>query len=217
IFLASRGSGRQSSENQVFEGVMLSDDAGAHWTQPIKIANWIGAPLVDPDNGHAIRAGTDIPDIAVDPTNGALYAVWADGSASGGARNSIVIAKSTDGGRNWTVLSQQLNQAASADAFDPAVEVTSGGTVVVTYYDDRNNTNAAGLPTDVWITHSDDGGATWSEQHLYGSFDMEQAPDAGGYFLGDYEGLSPVGTGVLAFFAVTGGPSGPSDVVAVKA
>jgi hypothetical protein len=217
IFFASRGSGRQPSANQLFEGVMLSDDAGAHWTQPIKIANYTPAPLADPDNGNPIRAGTNIPDIAVDPTNGDLYAVWADGSASGGVRNSVVLAKSTDGGRNWTVLSQQLNPEASADAFNPAVEVTSGGDVVVTYYDDRNNTSATGLPTDVWITNSDDGGATWSEQHLYGSFDMEQAPDAGGYFLGDYQGLTPLGTGVLALFAVTGGPSGPSDIVAETA
>jgi hypothetical protein len=42
-------------------------------------------------------------------------------------------------------------------------------------------------------------------------------PDAGGYSLGDYEGLTRVGSGVLALFAVTGGPSGPSDVVAINA
>jgi hypothetical protein len=45
---------------------------------------------------------------------------------------------------------------------------------------------------------------------------MELAPEAGGYFLGDYEGLSALGTGVIAFFGVTGG-STPSDIVAATA
>jgi hypothetical protein len=217
VFYAGRGSGKQPSAQQVFEGVMISDDAGLHWSQPIKISNYTFAPLVDPDNGNAIRAGTNIPEVAVDPASGDLYAVWADGSSSGGARNAVVLAKSTDGGSDWTVLTRSLSKSGTADAFDPAVTVTTGGTVVVTYYDDRNNDSKPGLPTDVWITNSDDGGQTWNEQHLYGSFDMEQAPDAGGYFLGDYEGLTRVGSGVLALFAVTGGPSGPSDIVAINA
>jgi hypothetical protein len=61
------------------------------------------------------------------------------------------------------------------------------------YYDFRNNTPDTGLPTDVWLTHSHDGGQTWSEQHVYGSFNMENAPVARGWFLGDYQGLAAVG------------------------
>jgi hypothetical protein len=217
IFNEGRGSGVQPSPNQTFEGVMLSDDAGTHWTPPIKIANYADTPLVDPDNGNPVRAGTNLPDIAVDPRNGTLYAVWADGRFSGGVRNDIVLAKSTDGGKTWIVHPSPINPVASAGAFNASVEVTSSGTVVITYYDFRNNTSAPGLPTDVWITHSDDGGNTWTEQHLFGSFDMEHAPDAGGYFLGDYQGLSPLGTGALAFFSVTDGPSGPSDIYSVSA
>lgn len=69
------------------------------------------------------------------------------------------------------VCQTRINRWGPGFAFNPAVEVTSGGSVVVTYYDDRNNDDASGLPTDVWITHSDDGDQTWTEQHLYGPFD----------------------------------------------
>jgi hypothetical protein len=41
--------------------------------------------------------------------------------------------------------------------------------------------------------HSHDGGATWTENHLGGPFDMHQAPYARGYFVGDYQGLDAQG------------------------
>ena len=33
------------------------------------------------------------------------------------------------------------------------------------------------------------------------SFDMSQAPNAGGFFTGDYEGLASAGSAFLAFFS----------------
>ena len=41
----------------------------------------------DPDNGHPIRGG-ELPDFAVDPHNGNVYAVWEDDSLTGSARSS---------------------------------------------------------------------------------------------------------------------------------
>jgi hypothetical protein len=83
------------------------------------------------------------------------------------------------------------------------------GTIGVTYYDFRNNTPAPGLPTDYWFVHchaaSQDctNPANWSaETHVAGPFDMETAPDAGGYFVGDYEGLARAGNSFVAFFAM---------------
>ena len=42
-------------------------------------------------------------------------------------------------------------------SFNGTIEVTADGTVAVLYYDFRGNTPAAGVPTDVWLTHSHDG------------------------------------------------------------
>lgn len=53
-----------------------------------------------PDDGFPIRAGDHLPDIAIDPSNGATYVVWADGV--GTALNKTVMVKATDGGRHRT-------------------------------------------------------------------------------------------------------------------
>jgi hypothetical protein len=57
------------------------------------------------------------------------------------------------------------------------------------------------VPTDYWFIHSQDGGATWTENRLTPtSFDIEAAPVSRGYFLGDYEGLTTSGTTFHAVF-----------------
>ena len=45
--------------------------------------------------------------------------------------------------------------------------------------------------------------ASWDEIHVSGPFDIENAPVAGGYFLGDYEGLTSIGTTFASFFSAT--------------
>lgn len=40
---------------------------------------------------------------------------------------------------------------------------------------------------------------------MTGPFDMKLAPVARGWFLGDYQGLEPIGDDLLAFFATTQG------------
>ena len=98
-------------------------------------------------------------------------------------------------------------------SYNHSIEITKKGTVVLTYYDHRNNVLGDGVATtDVWLRHSHDGGATWQpEQHLHGPFDMDEAPvsyfapgDPRGYFLGDYMGLETItGDNVINFFAST--------------
>ena len=96
--------------------------------------------------------------------------------------------------------------------------MTADGTVAVSYYDFRNNDpEVDGLDTDVWLTHSTDGGATWSEQHVYGSFDMEKAPVARGWFLGDYQGLAAIDRDLILFFSVATGAEDSADVIAIRA
>jgi len=76
----------------------------------------------------------------------------------------------------------------------------------VTYYDLRNNDNNTPLLTDVWAVFCKPtaGIATnWgNEVRLTDeSFDFLQAPNAGGFFLGDYEGLAAAGNDFLAFWS----------------
>jgi hypothetical protein len=113
----------------------------------------------------------------------------------------------------------KVNQTpGGAAAFNASVEVAADGTVQVAYYDFRSNsTSVAGLATDIWLAHSHTGGVTWgAETHLAGPFDMELAPFARGYFLGDYMGLVSIGNDALAFDSVTVSAANPSDIVAVR-
>lgn len=210
VFAEFRGSGVQPSPNQFFEAVMISKDAGRTWSQPIKISNIYLIPLLDPDNGLPVRAGDYLPDIAVDRHSGDLYVVWADARFGDGSYLDVVMSKSTNGGRSWTTPKVVDTAPAGVSAFNSTVEVTADGTVAVLWYDFRENDSAPGLPTDVFLRHSHDGGATFGgAQKLAGPFDMEAAPlsfGAGffrGYFLGDYQGLASASDDLVALFTTT--------------
>jgi Neuraminidase (sialidase) len=208
------GSGRQPSPNQFTESLMRSTDKGLTWSNVIDISTDQSVPVRDPDTGAAVRAGEGLPDVAVDRQNGALYVVWSDSRFSGGLRDDVALSKSTDGGRTWSTPSKVNQTPVPVAAFTPSVEVAADGTVGVSYYDFRNNTRAPGALTDAFLAHSHDGGATWAENRLTPtSFDIEQAPVARGYFLGDYEGLTSAGSTFMPFFSTAvSAPTNPTDV-----
>jgi hypothetical protein len=182
--------------------VILSTDKGATWSKPIIVDKLRTVGVIDPDNGHDVRTGDIIPDIAVDSSTGALYAVWQDSRFSDGAHDDIAFSRSTDGGLNWSPAVKVNQTPVPAAAFTASVDVAADGTVGVTYYDFRFNDASPGLATDYFLVHSHNGGLTWEPETRITptSFDMESAPDAGGYFVGDYEGLTHVGNAFLPFF-----------------
>jgi hypothetical protein len=202
-----------------FVGVMVSTDAGQNWSPPIRVSDYVpltgcAAEVCDPDTGEPVRAGTFLPDIAVDPISGRLYVTWADARFSG-STTDVVLSRSDDG-TNWTTPVRVDQTPEAVSAFNATVDVSSDGTVGVLYYDFRQNTPAPTLPTTVFLAHSHDAGATWTEQQLGGAFDMQNAPDAGGLFLGDYQGLDNIGRDFLAFFSRTTAAQDTADVVAVR-
>jgi hypothetical protein len=203
------GAGRNL--NGVYMAVMRSRDAGEHWSAPARLGPIRTAQLFVPDDGFPIRAEDYLPDIAIDPNNGAIYVVWSDGL--GTSINRVVMAKSTDGGRHWSGPTVVATGGPSVQSYNHSIEVTDDSTVVLTYWDDRNNVLGDGIATtDVWLRHSHDGAATWEpEQHLHGPFDHYDAPisyfapgDPRGLFLGDYMGLETIaGDDVINFFTST--------------
>ena len=181
-----------------------STDGGTTWTQP-QIISELGTVFVtDPNTGQAIRTGDIIPEPAIDPANGQLYVVWQDGRFTDGQFDEVALATSTDGGATWsTPIQVNTNTPINRPGFTPSVRVNSAGVVGVTFYDFRKLAagNTTTLPTDYWFTSSTNHGASFgNEVHIAGSFDMLTAPFARGFFVGDYEGMTTIGTTFEPFF-----------------
>jgi hypothetical protein len=208
--------------------LLRSKDHGRTWSQePVVFAKLLPTDVTDPDNGNPVRSADDIPDVAVNPHSGQLYAVWEDSRFSGGQYNGIALSTSTDGGLTWSdpvrVNKTPTNTnipAADKQAFVPSVDVAGDGTVSVTYYDFRNNTSEPKALTDYWAVHCHPSSTnSCSQSGNYGaeirltdtSFDLEQAPVARGYFMGDYQGLANMGPDFGSFFSQTQGP-GPTNI-----
>jgi hypothetical protein len=181
--------------------VLRSTNKGETWSNAIIIDKLGTVGVTIPDTGEAVRTGDIIPEVAVDHDNGNLYIVWQDARFSGGAFDEVAFSMSTDGGATWSPTIR-VNVSNGRAAFTPSVRVNSEGTVGVTYYRFSNN---AGL-TDYYLVTCDSNcgsAGSWGNEIRVtkDSFDMRQAPNARGFFTGDYEGLATDDDDFLTFFS----------------
>ena len=193
--------------------VMRSTDKGDTWSAPIEIDRMVTDGVTDPADGHLVRTGDLIPQIAVDDESGDLYVVWQDDRFTG--EEQIAFARSGDGGLSWSATRRISTVGGVNQAFTPTVRVADDGTVAVQHYDFRfdDPSTTPPLTTDVWLLRSGNRGTSWTEERIgsgtpgvvtpgsaTGSFDMTTAPDANGYFVGDYAGLDFAGGGARPGF-----------------
>ena len=183
--------------------VIRSTDNGTTWSKtPVTISTLQAVGTSNPANKAPVRDGSGI--VSVSTATSAVYVAWQDSSFSMGKHDGIALVSSTDGGMTWSAP-MQVNGDPNVQAFTPTVNVRADGVIAVTYFDLRNNTAPSDthLYTDCWMVTSTDGGITFSEQHLSGSFDLYNAPDSQGLFLGDYQALVSTGSGseFLPFYA----------------
>jgi len=171
--------------------VVRSEDRGASWSPMIHVADIPETTITDPDGGAGLGRGGSfvVPSVAVGPARN-VYVAWHLIDSASSSR--ILLAKSVDGGITWT--NPVPVAVETTQAFKATVAVSPTGVIGVTYFDFRNDVPGdAQLTTDLWFRHSHDGGATWSEAHVAGPFDLRPAPSPGGFPLGDYFGLVPIG------------------------
>jgi hypothetical protein len=162
--------------------------------------------------GQAVRSSDFLPEFAANPLNGNLYAVWQDARFTG--HSKIAFAQSTDGGLTWSNTIRIDQSPGAVQAFMPQIRVNANGRVGLTYFDTENATAARPGLTDAFIASCDSttsdcsNAASWAaggETRLStsGSFDYTTAANAGGLFLGDYQGLTSAGSRFIAFFCMS--------------
>jgi hypothetical protein len=189
-----------------------STDGGDHWTQPQIIAPFNSLGVHDPNTGQLLRVGDGLEEVAIEGS-GKIDVVWESSTnfvknakqSTGLWDDEVLFTSSSDGGASWSGPTVVEKLASGLPTYTPTVAV-NGNRIAVTYYDNRNLQpgQTSVLPTDYWVKFSTDGGSTWGgEQHIAGSFDQLSAAFARGFFLGDYEGLQPSGTGFEALFVKT--------------
>jgi hypothetical protein len=204
--------------------VQRSIDKGENWSDPIIVdllfssATQLQAPgvsgVVDPSDFHPVRTGDLLPEAAADPRrrSNTLHIVWPDIRFTLAAplpyfNDSIVISSSTDGGLTWSDP-RRVSENKLTQAFTASVDVNDRGRIGLTYYDFTFDDPTGGtLDTDYWATTLRDGSAPFSARRrlTQGSFDMRTAPDAGGFFVGDYEGLTNTGNFLPVFVTANNG------------
>jgi hypothetical protein len=198
---------------------IFSSNKGTTWSTPLFAQDISVVGVVSPDTGQPLRDAAILFAVSANPVNGALYLTWQDDRFTATACTTptgtipidgIAFSQSTDGGTTWStpiMVNQTPTNATNPcrqQAFIPAVVATGDGkTVVVTYYDYRNDTNTpAGFEgTDYFAVicnasvNDCSKSASWGdEQRLTtASFNILNAPVARGHFLGDYMGLAASG------------------------
>jgi hypothetical protein len=195
--------------------VIRSTDKGVSWSAPARIAELlaVGTSVPGP-TPFAVRAGEILGSFAADPSDGTLYAAWQDARFSGGAHDAVALAWSTDGGLTWSAPIR-VNAVPAVPAFTPTLAVLPSGLIGVTYYDFRQAGTTTYRPAELWLTVSNDGTA-WRETRLAWNFDLLDAPNANGLFIGDYHGLGGDGSTFVALYGRTnnGDASNRTDVFA---
>jgi hypothetical protein len=214
-------------------GYVFSSNKGISWSKPTFVTDIQVAGVVSPDSGQPLRDASTLFAVSANPVNNSIYLTWQDDRFTTTTCTTptgtipidgIAFAQSTDGGAHWSTpirINQTPVNATNPcrqQAFIPAVVATGDGkTVVVTYYDYRNDTNTpAGFEgTDYFAvfcsTGTDCSDATkWgNEQRLTtASFNILNAPVARGHFLGDYMGLAASGPNtVYPVFGIATAPN----------
>lgn len=139
---ASVQKGTSANFNQVF--VSRSSNRGMSWSATLVFSVPSGVAL-----------NNVFPALAVDPSNGHLFASWSDA-------HSVWVSASSDMGSHWSAP-VQVNTGAAVTAIFPAI-AARGGLVDLAYYGTTaSSKDDSSAVWNTYLSQSTDGGATWTQ------------------------------------------------------
>ena len=183
--------------NQTEMLAIRSVDGGQTWTEPVTIGRTPGRQVTDPSSGAVLNIFDVFPSQTVAP-NGDLYVSWA---IPGPESSRVVVARSTNGGRNWRKRSFRV----PAQAALATVEVSGDGdTLGVLYYAIAPSSTNGYWRTRAELATSRDRGRRWRHDPLGGPFNLLTAGNNARpcCFLGDYLGSAPLPEGFAFAFSM---------------
>jgi PKD repeat protein len=183
-------------------GFAKSTDGGTTFAPATRIiSNIRGIRTTETSKNQRVNS---FPSMAVDisggPNNGTIYIVWANVGVPGvntGSDIDVYMSKSANQGDSWAVP-VKVNQDPSGQAkehYFPWITCDRiTGELSVIFYDDRNVTSTQ---CEVFVASSLDGGATWDDFKVSDvSFTPSPIPGLASSYMGDYLGVSAVGSRV---------------------
>ncbi|MBS0637025.1 MAG: exo-alpha-sialidase [Verrucomicrobia bacterium] len=135
--------------------VWRSKDQGETWKGYTITENIRHQMAVDPDSADPVLPVTGLlmKDMAVNPSNGYVYVVYADPQFNPTGQAGCVIRVSKDGGKTWSRPKPVNPKTTNIQTFLPSVAIAKDGTVGVLFYDFRHFTpGEESLKTDVWLS-----------------------------------------------------------------
>jgi len=199
--------------------MVFSDDKGTTWSpEQIVVPDHNPVGTHDPQTGQFARDGAIIPEPA---KTGQLYIAFQDSRYNTNGEDDVLFSTSAAAGLTgtWTVP-QPVNLPTDRAGFTPGIKVNDLGQLGIDYYSLRHPDLGPNVwPVDrfiristgpVLVSTPTTGQPTASVSfttptHAGGPFNMLAAPNAGGFFTGDYEGMAidRDGKSFHTFFAST--------------
>ncbi|MBI5504513.1 MAG: exo-alpha-sialidase [Deltaproteobacteria bacterium] len=170
-----------------------STDGGVTWGTDTLVATIALPPInVTTASGATDARAKGAPVPATSPTNASeLYLVYAaDPDGPGLDEADIYVIVSTDAGQTWSTPLRLNSDATTNDQIMPWMDVAPDGTIVVDWYDRRNDAPPPPLGDQLWdfyIAYSTDGGSSFTGEARVN--DQSFVTAGSGTWMGEYPGL----------------------------
>lgn len=183
--------------------VYVSTDGGASFSAGVAAVSGIAAPGTVCAGRNTVKncIRTDyMPRMAADnsytSSRGNVYVTYA-ANPPGADLASIYLSRSTNKGVTWSTPVIINDDVTTTDQWEPAISVDKKSGKVFVYWFDSRNDPTGNLLTEMWGTHSNDGGVTFVPNYKISNTQMN--PNAmtvgqpgGENYIGDYIGNSSV-------------------------